>query len=93
MHTLHFLPGRQSQSVGTGSSIRYRPARTNTTRGTRTGPPGTLFADLAGLTLIAFDPISITVIILIVMGIALVACTLPAARAARANPIESLRYE
>lgn len=52
-----------------------------------------LFADLAGLTLIAFDPLSITVIILIVMGIALVAGTLPAARAARADPIESLRYE
>jgi putative ABC transport system permease protein len=52
-----------------------------------------LFADLAGLNLIAFDPLSITVIILIVMGIALLAGTLPAARAARADPIESLRYE
>ena len=52
-----------------------------------------LFADLAGLNLIAFDPLSITVIILIVMGIALLAGTVPAARAARADPIESLRYE
>lgn len=52
-----------------------------------------LFANLPGLTLIAFDPMSITVIMLIVMGIALVAGTLPAARAARADPIESLRYE
>jgi putative ABC transport system permease protein len=52
-----------------------------------------LFADLAGLNLIAFDPLSVTVIILIVMGIALLAGTLPAARAARADPIESLRYE
>ena len=52
-----------------------------------------LFAGLPGLTLIAFDAISITVIMLIVMGIALLAGTLPAARAARADPIESLRYE
>lgn len=52
-----------------------------------------LFADLVGLNLIAFDPVSVTVIILIVMGIALLAGTLPAARAARADPIESLRYE
>ena len=53
----------------------------------------TLFADLPGLTLIAFDAMSITVIMLIVMGIALLAGTLPAARAAQADPIESLRYE
>lgn len=54
---------------------------------------GTLLADLPGLTLIAFDPLSIAVIIVIVMGIAFLAGTLPAARAARADPVESLRYE
>ncbi len=54
---------------------------------------GGLFADLAGLTLIAFDPISIVTIIVVVMGIAFLAGTLPAIRAARADPVESLRYE
>lgn len=50
-------------------------------------------AGLPGLTLIAFDPVSIAVIVLIVMGIAFLAGTLPAARAAKADPVESLRYE
>ena len=54
---------------------------------------GTLLADLPGLTLIAFDPSSIAVIILLVMAIAFLAGTLPAARAAKADPVESLRYE
>ena len=54
---------------------------------------GSLLADLPGLTLIAFDPVSILVIILVVMVIAFLAGTLPAARAARADPVESLRYE
>lgn len=53
----------------------------------------TLLADLPGLTLIAFDPLSIAAIIVVVMGIAFLAGTLPAARAARADPVESLRYE
>ena len=53
----------------------------------------TVFSDLAGLTLIAFDPASIAGIILIVMGIAFLAGTLPAIRAAKADPVESLRYE
>ncbi|MDH6179856.1 putative ABC transport system permease protein [Microbacteriaceae bacterium SG_E_30_P1] len=52
-----------------------------------------LLAELPGLTLIAFDPVSIATIILIVMGIAFLAGTLPAARAARADPVQSLRYE
>lgn len=52
-----------------------------------------LLADLNGLTLIAFDPVSVATIILVVMGIAFLAGTLPAARAARADPVESLRYE
>lgn len=53
----------------------------------------TLLADLPGLTLIAFDPVSIGVVIVVVMIIAFLAGTLPAARAARADPVESLRYE
>jgi len=54
---------------------------------------GSLLADLPGLTLIAFDPFAITVIIVVVMAIAFVAGTLPAARAARADPVDSLGYE
>ena len=49
--------------------------------------------NLPGLTLIAFDPVSIALIVVVVMVIAFVAGTLPAARAARADPVESLRYE
>lgn len=52
-----------------------------------------LLSALPGLTLIAFDPASIVVIILVVMGIAFLAGTIPALRAARQDPIESLRYE
>lgn len=52
-----------------------------------------LLADLPGLTLIAFDPASIATIIILVMAIAFLAGTLPAARAARADPVDSLRYE
>lgn len=54
---------------------------------------GSLLANLPGLTLIAFDPASIIVIIVVVMAIAFLAGTLPAARAARADPVDSLRYE
>ena len=54
---------------------------------------GTLLADLPGLTLVAFAPSSIAVIIVVVMGIAFLAGTIPALRAARQDPIESLRYE
>ncbi|MDO8381689.1 MAG: ABC transporter permease [Microbacterium sp.] len=54
---------------------------------------GAALPDLPGLTLIAFDPVSIATVILIVMGIAFLAGTLPAARAARADPVDSLRYE
>ena len=53
----------------------------------------TLLSDLPGLTLIAFDPLSIALIIVVVMAIAFLAGTLPAARAARSDPVESLRYE
>ncbi|TFD29534.1 ABC transporter permease [Cryobacterium cryoconiti] len=53
----------------------------------------TLLADLPGLTLVAFDPASLATIILVVMGLAFLAGTIPALRAARQDPIESLRYE
>ncbi len=52
-----------------------------------------LLSDLAGLTLIAFDPVSVVTIILTVMVIAFLAGTIPAGRAAKADPVESLRYE
>ncbi|KQQ03479.1 MULTISPECIES: ABC transporter permease [unclassified Rathayibacter] len=54
---------------------------------------GSLLADLPGLNLIAFDPVSILLVVLVVMLIAFLAGTLPAARAARADPVTSLRYE
>lgn len=53
----------------------------------------TLLADLPGLNLIAFDPVSIGSIMLLVMVIAFLAGTIPAARAAKADPVDSLRYE
>lgn len=52
-----------------------------------------LLSGLAGLQLIAFTPASIAGVILLVMAIAFVAAVLPASRAARQSPIESLRYE
>ncbi|WP_156156750.1 hypothetical protein [Microbacterium azadirachtae] len=52
-----------------------------------------MLADPPGLTLIAFDPASIATIIVLVMLIAFVAGTQPAARAARKDPIDALRYE
>ena len=52
-----------------------------------------LLADLAGLQILTFTPASIAAVLLLVMGIAFVAAVLPASRAARQSPIESLRYE
>lgn len=52
-----------------------------------------ILGDLAGLTLIAFTPASVTGAIVLIMAIAFVAGTLPALRAARKNPIAALRYE
>lgn len=48
---------------------------------------------LTGFTLLQFSPISSGIIILIIMGIAFLAGTLPARRAAKLDPINSLRYE
>ncbi len=53
----------------------------------------TFLKDLVGLQLLAFSPGSVAAIIGIVMGIAFFAGSLPAIRAARQNPIDSLRYE
>ncbi len=50
-------------------------------------------AALSGLSILLFEPGAILGIILLIMVIAFLAGTLPAARAARKNPIESLRYE
>jgi putative ABC transport system permease protein len=49
--------------------------------------------DLAGLQLLTFPVRSVAFIILLVMAVAFVAGTLPAYRAARQSPIDSLRYE
>lgn len=46
-----------------------------------------------GFSLFAFKPLSIAVIMLLVCGIAFLAGVMPAIRASRLNPIESLRYE
>ncbi len=48
---------------------------------------------LPGLQLIAFDPISVLLVIMIVMALAFLAGTLPAGHAARLDPIDALRYE
>lgn len=57
------------------------------------GVAGDLLVDLPGLTLVAFDPVSVATVVLGVMAIAFLAGTLPALRAARQDPISSLRYE
>ncbi|MFI9489546.1 ABC transporter permease [Promicromonospora sp. NPDC052451] len=54
---------------------------------------GDLLANLPGLTLVAFDPVTVAAVVLGVMAIAFLAGTLPALRAARQDPISSLRYE
>ena len=52
-----------------------------------------LLSDLPGLTVVAFDPATIALTVLLIMGVAFLAGTLPAARAARKNPVDALRYE
>ena len=49
--------------------------------------------DLTGLVLLRFQPAALGAIIGIVMAIAFLAGTMPAIRAARQSPIDSLRYE
>jgi putative ABC transport system permease protein len=50
-------------------------------------------ADLEGLQVLRFEVLPVATIVAIVMGIAFLAGTLPARRAARQNPIDALRYE
>jgi putative ABC transport system permease protein len=52
-----------------------------------------ILADLPGLTLVLFEPVTIVTVVLGVMAVAFLAGTLPALRAARQDPISSLRYE
>lgn len=53
----------------------------------------TILSELPGLTLIVFEPVTVATVVLGVMAIAFLAGTLPALRAARQDPISSLRYE
>ncbi len=54
---------------------------------------GSILADLPGLTLVLLEPLTVAGVVLGVMAIAFLAGTLPALRAARQDPISSLRYE
>ena len=67
-------------AIGAGSAISSAAA-------------STVLADLPGLTLLLFEPATVAGVILTIMAIAFVAGVLPARRAARQDPIESLRYE
>jgi putative ABC transport system permease protein len=53
----------------------------------------TILTDLPGLQLLLFDPVTVLTVIGVIMLIAFVSGVLPARRAARQDPIESLRYE
>lgn len=52
-----------------------------------------ILKDLPGFDLLSFPTKSIALIILLIMGIAFLAGSLPARRAAKQNPIDALRYE
>ncbi len=52
-----------------------------------------ILKDLEGLRVLAFDPLQVLLVTLLVMFLAFAAGTLPAAKAARQDPIDALRYE
>jgi hypothetical protein len=55
--------------------------------------PETCGKRVEGLEVLIFAPIPMLAVVLLVMGIAFLAGTIPARRAARQNPIAALRYE
>lgn len=53
----------------------------------------TVLSALPGLTILLFQPGNVATVILVIMAVAFASGVLPARRAARQDPIESLRYE
>ncbi|MDN3445886.1 ABC transporter permease [Microbacterium sp. APC 3901] len=53
----------------------------------------TLLSALPGLQILLFDPATVSTVIVVIMAVAFLSGVLPARRAARQDPIESLRYE